>query len=604
MGLFDKLKGNNNDKAAKVKKNEKTAAKNRKKGMIVCPYCFKQFSVNDVHFRADASDEVEEDQLLKAFYTDFKHSSYPCVVRKAYNPAVDPGNATYKIVSTTDGKKVKILDEFTPAGSNVPAKTRLCPHCHNKIPSSAGNGDAKVIAVIGSTQIGKTVFINSLIAEMLNINRKFNNFTFNFEEPSMIEDYRQQKKAIENGEIVATNRGYIRPIICKLYNNVTRATTVLSFYDFPGESTPDDIAKYSQDQFQHADGLILLFDLTATRSLYDACKKNNIRELQESINAVYSGMGFSPDQYDALSRLNVNLPDVENTRAMIQGVAEERESLARQVANATGIMQDRLKSQLAEKEAKERSLRERYTEELATMERFSEQVKSIIGKELSANEIAALKSVNDTKRQIDKKRASRIGNQPTSLDWLTTTYNSAFSDMDASAQDDRPVAFVGTKSDEIYRAVQNNCIDDSVLAENAHILSGGTTKTVNCLNLRDVDMIDAFVRQQLLSRNDSGYVSYVDGKFTDNKFFAVSALGTRYVDKIVMDESGNKKAIKELDGYSYITYQNDIVDAATGEQKTETVKVLDGEITPWRVDEPLLWVLSKFGIINAQYLNQ
>lgn len=572
----------------------------RKDGDIVCPYCFHEFNANQVHFRAEASDEVEEDQYLKRFYTEFKHTNYPCVVKKAYDPAVSPGTPIYKTIMSSEGKKIKLLDQFIPANTNIPAKTRICPHCHNKLPQTAGSGVTKVIAVIGSTQIGKTVFINSLISELKNVNRKFNNFTFGFENPEMLQDFREQKRAIELGEIVASNRGYIRPIICTLYNNVTNSTTVISFYDFPGESTPEDIVKYSQDQFQHADGLILLFDLTRTKSLFDACKRNNIRELQESINAVYMGMGFSPDQYQLLSTLNTNVPDVKNIKTMLDAATAEKQKLARQVADSSGIMQDRLRSQLAEKEQREQALRVQYEQQLAQVQAFSENIKNIVGKELTANEIAALKSVNDTKNQINRMRADRIDNQMTALDWLTTIYNSAFAAADINAKDERPVAFVGTKSDEIYRAAQYGCINDEILVRNAYLLAQNNNKMMNVLDLRQVDAIDAFVRYQLLSRQDGDLTSYVNGKFENFKFFAVSALGTRYVDKIVLDERGNKKAIKQLDGYEYITYQNDVVDPVTGEHRTETVTELDGEIAPWRVDEPMFWVLNQFGIINGQ----
>ena len=57
-----------------------------------------------------------------------------------------------------DDVLISIKDHY-----NVETKKRLCPYCHNDLPHSAGRAPSNIIAIIGASQVGKSVYMASLI---------------------------------------------------------------------------------------------------------------------------------------------------------------------------------------------------------------------------------------------------------------------------------------------------------------------------------------------------------------------------------------------------------------------------------------------------------
>ena len=583
MGLFDSAKKND---------------------LIICPYCFNKFSASNVHFRDEFSDEVEVDEKLDHFYRNLKHTDNVAVkLRKAYDPERDPGEKRIVKITTPQGNKIKILDGFKPSNSSIFLTKRLCPVCHNDLPQQAGVGSTKVIAVVGTTQIGKTIFINSLITELMKVNSKFRNITFGFADKEMNEEYQLAKKAIELGEVKPTDRVYMKPTICTLFDSASRLNTIITFYDFPGESSAEDIQKFSKDQFISSDALLILFDLTRTKSLFDACKLNAIREMQENVNRLIEGLGFTEEQIEKLSQLNSDLPNTEALERTCQSLKTTIETLNKQLSTADEIQKGRIMPQLNNAKANLEKSEQLLDEANSVINKFKEDSISIIGKEVTPEEIEAIKVIRHNTNEINKKRVERVDSQVTSTDWIMTTYNSAFPAAEKSAaRDRRPVAFVGTKSDEILRAVQNGCLQDEGVQRNIGVLAE-PVKANGIFDSASADRIDAFVQNQLLMRpgvdNDGDFINYINGNFENKQFFAISALGTRYLDQFIV-ENGKKKAVRRLEGHKYITYTKDTYDPQTGVKTgEETVTALDGQIVPWRVDEPMLWLLKQLGIING-----
>ena len=45
----------------------------------------------------------------------------------------------------------------------VMTRRRLCPQCHNELPVTAGKAPSNIISIIGASQVGKSVYMTSLI---------------------------------------------------------------------------------------------------------------------------------------------------------------------------------------------------------------------------------------------------------------------------------------------------------------------------------------------------------------------------------------------------------------------------------------------------------
>jgi hypothetical protein len=146
MGLFKKKMD-----AAKRAKMEETHE-------IVCLYCFRNFDHDRVLFRAlEAVDaegyRAEPDRPLDAYRARFHMDDagdLPVVL--------DPADFSEMSKSYHRG----ILSALTDDHKNTTTK-RLCPHCHNDLPQSAGFAPSTIISFVGASQAGKSVYLTSLV---------------------------------------------------------------------------------------------------------------------------------------------------------------------------------------------------------------------------------------------------------------------------------------------------------------------------------------------------------------------------------------------------------------------------------------------------------
>jgi len=229
---------------------------------IVCPYCFTKFSHEDVLFRAarydnsSAETALQIDPVLNKFWDMVGVDSAEIGDQ---NPVLD--SATYpESAKNYDGSVIISLeDKF----GNV-SYDRICPHCHNKLPKSAGRAPSNIISVIGGTSVGKTVYIAMLI-DILQKHTQ-NNFEASCMELSSgignLGDFDELRRRILNDAHSATDKEYIRPLVFRFtfLDNTIPALT-LCFYDFPGEAMADqDFLKLKASHIANASGVILLVD--------------------------------------------------------------------------------------------------------------------------------------------------------------------------------------------------------------------------------------------------------------------------------------------------------------------------------------------------------
>ena len=155
---------------------------------IKCPYCFRTFRHDEVHFRiAEATCEharsrnngaegnvfarFERQENLDPKYSevwgDFRGGEPSAAVKKLFHiPWVNDNNKDTMIdgdyIRDDEGFVEKIRDKCNLEFSSI----RICPHCHNKLPLHYGKNPQKFISIMGVSASGKTVFIKQLLSKI------------------------------------------------------------------------------------------------------------------------------------------------------------------------------------------------------------------------------------------------------------------------------------------------------------------------------------------------------------------------------------------------------------------------------------------------------
>lgn len=170
--------------------------------MITCPYCFKRFDQEYVHFKAETAfvesdliklkrqvNEFEamdsnsadakagrellermqnflkkEDQIYEKFWKNYPGSNWNSWEESA-NPVISRVNETSMLQS---GGYYMDEDGFVQSAIDVFGKKtsiRICPICHNPLPPMYGKYPAKFISTVGITSSGKTVYLSQLIKQ-------------------------------------------------------------------------------------------------------------------------------------------------------------------------------------------------------------------------------------------------------------------------------------------------------------------------------------------------------------------------------------------------------------------------------------------------------
>lgn len=288
---------------------------------IVCPYCHGAFSHRDVHFRMETYFEEEEDlndegkfltgikrmpegperaRLLEQVernrlflcgpdekYEQFWENFGGTVeedtgigrmygVHSWYLPVLDPSNPEHQKVlklqraSGTDmPENYGICDRdgmVTAVEDIYGRKTfrRVCPYCHNPLPTGYGKHETKFISIIGITQSGKTVYLSQLLKYM----SKYVNFVdltsyFTSEhEPGFI-DSNPVKYGSDLPRPTVPEK-LSQPMYYDLVQNVAGdllKTDTIVLYDIAGENCASAKGMGTFGRFvTKSDGIILLLD--------------------------------------------------------------------------------------------------------------------------------------------------------------------------------------------------------------------------------------------------------------------------------------------------------------------------------------------------------
>lgn len=233
-----------------------------KKFPIVCPHCFNKFSSDSVVFRAthDKEDDEEyclqEDAKLNSYLEKFGLEGSEEMEAVIYPKLFPEENKTY-----VDEVLISIRDKY-----NIESKKRLCPFCHNELPYSAGRAPSNIIAIIGASQVGKSVYMASLIHTLETVT------AHNFEAACMpissdtsrrfraqyIDPLFSQNVLIESTQKERKQEPFIYQFKFKDSN---KAPLSLVFFDVAGEGmVEEDYLDLYANHIKNAEGILFLVD--------------------------------------------------------------------------------------------------------------------------------------------------------------------------------------------------------------------------------------------------------------------------------------------------------------------------------------------------------
>lgn len=311
----------------KNKKNDGSNLQQQKptSAKIICPYCFEAFDHDQVHFRAPymversaaggidlmgdntgSNDKQnspfvrrDKDDKLAAFWSRFvgagagAASLYP---EKWEYPVITPENKDTMTISgyelDGDGTFINHV-KVRKNASYEESYTRLCPHCHNPLPSDDyGKHPIYFISILGITSSGKTVYLSRLLEQQ----PLFRAGLIPGKAKSVT-----KMESVEKGKFLpgATSIGFKHPISITVDGGEGIGYYTLVLYDIAGENcmvahgTGKGMNVYGEF-IKHSSGIILLTDPSQIDTVANVIKggfKNS--EIEKVLDAYQSFIGIT-----------------------------------------------------------------------------------------------------------------------------------------------------------------------------------------------------------------------------------------------------------------------------------------------------------------------
>ncbi|WP_433771201.1 TRAFAC clade GTPase domain-containing protein [Bacillus wiedmannii] len=253
------------------------------KRSYVCPYCFTNNKIHEVKFRCANDTCIEEDKTFSEYWGNRRGAMLPRVVKAPQQNFF----ARLKMPTTSNCHEC-----------NTVTTVRVCPTCHSKLPSTIGDYDDYIIAVIGAKQAGKSHYIAVLIDQIINSIGNTYNCYLKPENDDTIERYNRSfrdplykhKTTLDVTRSASNDDRVKQPLLFTLSFSgegvLGTKVITLAFFDSAGEDLKkEEVMSKHTRYICNSAGIICLLD-----PLQQAKVRNQISEQQ----------------------LDVHLPDVDN----------------------------------------------------------------------------------------------------------------------------------------------------------------------------------------------------------------------------------------------------------------------------------------------------
>ncbi|MCL2365010.1 MAG: hypothetical protein FWC71_10160 [Defluviitaleaceae bacterium] len=235
---------------------------------IICLYCFKNFDHDAVVFRALESIDAEgyracPDDVLDAYRARF-HMGDAGDLPVVLNPADFSETAK----SYHRGILSALKDDYGRTTTR-----RLCAYCHNDLPQSAGFAPATIISFVGASQVGKSVFLTSLVHTLKTLTpRNFDIFC------APINNEMGRKFKLEYEDVLIENGFLLDPtqkemqqepfIFTFSFTDGSLPEINIAFFDAAGEGMIDnDYMDIYAAHIRNSSGVLFLVDPLQFRSI-------------------------------------------------------------------------------------------------------------------------------------------------------------------------------------------------------------------------------------------------------------------------------------------------------------------------------------------------
>ncbi|MCB0629925.1 MAG: hypothetical protein R2824_02405 [Saprospiraceae bacterium] len=267
---------------------------------FTCPYCYEKFSRDEFEFRCESFTSTacqEEDPKLARYFGVPHYLANRVIPNKSWRDVM-----TKKSLWKAFGKMSRMLvvpDEVKCDRCGGPSRKKICPRCHNELPTYFHKAESHIISVIGARGSGKTHYITVLIHELLKRGYKLDISTIPQdvgEDRSKVTSKRYSEEykrpLLDRGEELTktTIAKDLNPLIYQITSSQkgfgkTKAL-YLVFYDTAGENFHDDQElKKLANYVANSSGIIFLLDTFQIPHI-----KNSLRSAGNAITE--SGIDF------------------------------------------------------------------------------------------------------------------------------------------------------------------------------------------------------------------------------------------------------------------------------------------------------------------------
>ena len=311
---------------------------------IICPYCFEEFNDDDVLFRAETfffEDELDDPEEIEENYSgeerrkaleDYKlKSSFMVGASQTYldywdkfngttettrkrigtrssaqnienyqKPIINPKDSSCVRFNNEDNTEVKKdRDGFLSSVEDVFGNytdNRVCPFCHNPLPVNYGKYPVKFISVIGVTNSGKTVYLSSLMDNMVDYAAKVGMTPLTSESVNFFIETNKICKGQPLPQGTAT-MSLCQPLCYHLQyfhsKRRERETSTFVIYDIAGENciSMSSVKKYGKF-ILHSDGFIILEDPSQFKGFNRNAGQNMTDSVLKTIDNLFVGKEY------------------------------------------------------------------------------------------------------------------------------------------------------------------------------------------------------------------------------------------------------------------------------------------------------------------------